>query len=79
MRLQVQPVPETVQNTTAYTAYMECHNQVAGIMYRNICADYRLKVPVSEWKTLNKVFRNEQPRVLSDYFKEIYQRWFLLL
>ena len=50
--------PETVQHIIAGckmqagTAYMERHNQVAGIVYRNICTEYGLEVPRSEWKTL---------------------------
>uniref|UniRef100_A0A3Q3IKM2 glutaminase n=1 Tax=Monopterus albus TaxID=43700 RepID=A0A3Q3IKM2_MONAL len=40
---------------------MERHNQVAGIMYRNICAKYRLEVPKSKWDTLT---REQDPEIL---------------
>ena len=47
--------PETVQHIVAGckmlagSAYMERHNQVAGIVYRNICTQYGLEVPKSQW------------------------------
>ena len=47
--------PETVQHITAGCtmlagkAYMEHHNQVAGIIHRNILAEYGLEVPGSRW------------------------------
>jgi len=36
-------------------AYMERYNQVAGIVYRNICADYGLEVPKSKWETVSNI------------------------
>nr|XP_020470896.1 rho-related GTP-binding protein RhoA-B-like [Monopterus albus] len=45
---------------------MERHNQVAGIVYRNICAEYRLEVPKSRWDTPPKVVENDQAKILWD-------------
>ncbi|KAF7655154.1 hypothetical protein LDENG_00059220, partial [Lucifuga dentata] len=39
-------------------SYTERHNQVAGIVYRNICAKFRLEVPKSKWETPSKVTEN---------------------
>ena len=56
---------ETIQHITAGCkmlagkAYMECHNQVAGIVYRNICAEYGLETPRSKWETPPKVVEND--------------------
>lgn len=36
-------------------AFMEHHNQVAGIVYRNICAEYVLEVARSKWYTPPRV------------------------
>ncbi|TWW69265.1 COP9 signalosome complex subunit 1 [Takifugu flavidus] len=47
-------------------AYMERHNQVAGIVYRNICTEYGLEVPGSRWETPPKVLENEQAKILWD-------------
>ncbi|KAF7649100.1 hypothetical protein LDENG_00146690 [Lucifuga dentata] len=65
--------PETVQHIVALckmlagTAYTERHNQVAGIVYRNICAKYRLEVPKSKWETPPKVVENGRDKVLWDF------------
>ena len=65
--------PETVQHIIAGckmqagTAYMERHNQVAGIVYRNICTEFGLEVPRSEWKTPPKVVENDQAKILWDF------------
>ena len=55
---------ETIQPITAgckmlaKKAYMERHNQVAGIVYRNICAEYELETPGSKCETPPKVVEN---------------------
>ncbi|KAF7649568.1 hypothetical protein LDENG_00139440 [Lucifuga dentata] len=65
--------PETVQHSLAGckmlagTAYTERHNQVAGIVYRNICAEYGLEVPKSKWETPPKVAENSRAKVLWDF------------
>ncbi|TWW76591.1 hypothetical protein D4764_13G0012530 [Takifugu flavidus] len=48
-------------------AYMERHNQVAGIVYRNICTEYGLEVPGSRWETPPKVLENKQAKILWDF------------
>ncbi|KAF7655094.1 hypothetical protein LDENG_00060930, partial [Lucifuga dentata] len=69
----VQRRPETVQHLVsgckmlAGTAYTEKHNQVAGIVYRNVCAEYRLEVPKSKWETPPKVVENGRAKVLWDF------------
>ncbi|XP_054913489.1 uncharacterized protein LOC129377515 [Poeciliopsis prolifica] len=65
--------PETVQHITAGCkilagkAYMERHNQVAGIVYRNICAEYGLETPRSKWETPPKVVENARAKILWDF------------
>ncbi|TWW59398.1 hypothetical protein D4764_06G0009280 [Takifugu flavidus] len=65
--------PEIVQHITAGCrmlagkAYMERHNQVAGIVYRNICTEYGLEVPGSRWETPLKVLENKQAKILWDF------------
>ncbi|TWW71259.1 hypothetical protein D4764_17G0007420 [Takifugu flavidus] len=65
--------PETVQHITAGCkmlagkAYMERHNQVAGIVYRNICTEYGLEVPGSRWETPPKMLENKQAKILWDF------------
>ncbi|KAF7642179.1 hypothetical protein LDENG_00262910 [Lucifuga dentata] len=65
--------PETVQHIVAGckmldgTAYTERHNQVAGIVYRNICAEYGLEVLKSKWETPPKVVENGRAKVLWDF------------
>jgi len=51
----------------AGTAYMERHNQVAGLVCRKICAEYRLEVPKSKWKMPPKVVENERAKILRDF------------
>ncbi|TWW62748.1 hypothetical protein D4764_04G0013950 [Takifugu flavidus] len=48
-------------------AYMERHNQVAGIVYRNICTKYGWEVPGSRWETPPKVVENKQAKILWDF------------
>ena len=48
-------------------ADMERHNQVAGIIHRNIYAEYGLEVSGSRWKTPLKVIENEQVKILWDF------------
>ena len=57
----------------AETAYMECHNQVASIVYRNICTEYGLEVPRSQWKTPPKVVDNDQAKILWDLQIQTYK------
>ncbi|XP_076610522.1 uncharacterized protein LOC143335176 [Chaetodon auriga] len=65
--------PETIQHITAGCkmlagkAYMECHNQVASIIHRNICTEYGLEVPGSRWKTPPKVIQNNQAKIPWDF------------
>uniref|UniRef100_A0A3B3HDB2 HAT C-terminal dimerisation domain-containing protein n=1 Tax=Oryzias latipes TaxID=8090 RepID=A0A3B3HDB2_ORYLA len=65
--------PETIQHITAGCkmlagkAYMERHNQVAGIIYRNMCAEYGLETPRSKWETPPKVVENERAKILWDF------------
>ncbi|KAK7881151.1 hypothetical protein WMY93_029560 [Mugilogobius chulae] len=47
--------------------YMERHNQVAGIVYRNICAEYGLETPRSKWETPSKVVDNDRAKILWDF------------
>ena len=52
--VQKKKAPEKVVHITAGCkmlagkVYMESHNQVAGIVYRNICVEYGLEVPGSK-------------------------------
>ena len=65
--------PETIQHITAGCkmlagkAYMERHNQVAGIVYRNICAEYNLEVPRSKWEMPPRVMENDRAKILWDF------------
>ncbi|XP_078791071.1 uncharacterized protein LOC111949134 [Oryzias latipes] len=58
-------VPETIQHITAGCkmlagkAYMERHNQVAGIIYMNMCAKYGHEIPL--------VVENERAKILWDF------------
>ena len=47
-------------------AYMGHHNQVAGIIHRNICAEHGLEVPGSRRGTPTKVTENERIKILWD-------------
>ena len=57
--------PETVQQIIAGckmqegTVYVERHNQVAGLVYRNICTEVGLEVTSSEYKTPRKFVEND--------------------
>ena len=51
----------------AGTAYTERHNQVAGIVYRNICSEYGLDPPKSRWETPQKVVENNRAKLLWDF------------
>ena len=65
---------ETVQHITsgckqlAGTAYTERHNQVAGIVYRNICKVYDLDTPKDWWEIPEKVVENERAKILWDFY-----------
>ena len=65
-RLYKQCAPETVQHITASCkmqagkADMEHHNQLTGIMHKNICIKYGLEVPGSRWGTPPKVIENKE-------------------
>ena len=48
----------------AGTAYTERHNQVAGIVYRNIFSEYGLDPPKSRWETPQKVVENNRTKLL---------------
>ena len=51
----------------AGSAYMDRHNQVAGIVYRNICTQYGLEVPKSQWAIPQKVVENNRAKVPWDF------------
>ena len=40
---------------------------MAGIIYRNICAKYRLEVPKSKWEIPPKVLENDRAKILRDF------------
>uniref|UniRef100_A0A3Q0TB59 Ion transport domain-containing protein n=1 Tax=Amphilophus citrinellus TaxID=61819 RepID=A0A3Q0TB59_AMPCI len=48
-------------------AYTEHHNQVAGIVYRKICAEYDLEVPRSKWDMPPRVVENDEGKSLWDF------------
>lgn len=50
----------------AWTAYTERYNQVAGIVYRSLCAKYGLEVPKSKSDTPQKVIEN-RANILWDF------------
>lgn len=60
--------PESIKYITAGCkmqagmANIECHNQVASTVNRNICAEFRLEVPASKWKRPQKVDENDELR-----------------
>lgn len=65
--------PEKVQHSTAGCkmlvpkAYMECHNQVAGKMYRKKCAEFWMDAPRSTWETKDDgEWERKDPAGLSD-------------
>ncbi|KAF7661452.1 hypothetical protein LDENG_00261530 [Lucifuga dentata] len=51
----------------AEKAYTDRHNQVAGIVYRNICAEIGLGVPKSKLETPPKVIENGRAKILWDF------------
>ncbi|TWW67367.1 hypothetical protein D4764_02G0004080 [Takifugu flavidus] len=65
--------PETAPHITAGCkmlagkADIEWHNQVAVIVYRNICTECGLEVPGSRWETPPKVVENKQAKILWDF------------
>ncbi|XP_061895633.1 prominin-1-A-like [Entelurus aequoreus] len=65
--------PETVQHIVAGckmlagSAFMERHNQVARIVYRNICNQYGIEVPKSQWAIPQKVGKNNRAKDLWDF------------
>ncbi|KAF7648097.1 hypothetical protein LDENG_00161950, partial [Lucifuga dentata] len=48
-------------------AYIGRHSQVAGIVYRNICVEFRLEVLKSKWETPPKVIENGRTKILWDF------------
>lgn len=54
-------------NKQAGTAYTERHNQVTGILYRNIFAAYGLEIPMSQWDMPSKVAENTSTKFLWDF------------
>ena len=42
-------------------------NQVAGIVYKNICSEYGLDPPKSRWETLQRVVENNRAKLLWDF------------
>lgn len=48
-------------------AYMEHHNQMAGILYSNFFTVFGLEVPRSKWDILLKVMENDCAKVLWDF------------
>lgn len=64
---QSKDAPEKVQLITAGckiqagTVYLEHNNQVASIVYKNVCAEYGLVVPGSKWKHLQSLRVDKLP------------------
>lgn len=52
----------------AGTAYTERHNQVANIIYRQICETYDLETPKNWWETPNKAIENSKAKILWDFY-----------
>lgn len=50
-------------------AYMEFHNHVAGVLYRNFCKRFGLENPRSKWGTPLKVVENHRVKILWDFQK----------
>jgi len=48
----------------AGVTYMKCNNQVAGIVYRNICAEQELYVPKSRCEIPAKLVENDRAEIL---------------
>jgi len=64
----------SVQHTVAWckmqagTAYIrKCHDKVAGIVCRNICAEYGLEVRKSKWEISPKVVENDTAKIQWDF------------
>lgn len=51
----------------ASKAYMDRHNQIAGIVYRNICTQDGLEKPRSTLDTCPKVVGNDRAKIQSDF------------
>lgn len=51
----------------AATAFTDRHNQVAVIMYRNICREYRLDIPKYRLEIPQKVLDNKKSKILWDF------------
>lgn len=48
-------------------AYMEYHNQVAGIMYLNLCAEYGWEVSPSKWEIYLSVVEIDMGMILQNF------------
>lgn len=65
--------PETTQDKTAGCknlagkAYLEQHNKVGGILYRNIYTKLGLETLKSKWDTPTKVVKNNWAKILLDF------------
>lgn len=55
-------------------AYIDCHNQVAGIVYRNIYAKYGLEVPQSKLEMPPRVVENSSNKILWDMQVQTYKQ-----
>ena len=66
--------PETVQHIVSGckqlvgTAYTERHNHVAGLVYRNLCAQYGIRQPEKWWEMPDKVNENDRAKILWDFY-----------
>lgn len=54
-------------NMLAGRASMERHNQVAGIVQQNVCAQYGLEVSKSKWDMPTKVIEYDQTKDFQDF------------
>ena len=52
----------------AGTAYTERHNQVANMIYREICEFYNLETPKNWWEIPNKATENSKAKLLWDFY-----------
>ena len=52
----------------ATKAYIAWPDQVGGIMYRNVSAEFGLEVPGPRWKTPPEVVENKQAKILWDFW-----------
>ena len=46
---------------------MERHNQIAGMVHRNICKEYQLETPASRWEVPQRVVENNRAKILWDF------------